>query len=153
MPLQPNLDIPPSPLGSPTPGMEEKFERFLQLKRQGVHFNEKLAGSSALKNPTLIQKLMASAGLSKSDQYATTLPEDLWDPSAFPVHAFKRELARSQQQITKRKEEEKLRTQREKIDFVPATNGERSFKGDDMSGVNGNGNSAAEIAGQARGSK
>ncbi|KAL9006701.1 MAG: hypothetical protein Q9188_000575 [Gyalolechia gomerana] len=147
MPLLPNLDIPPSPPGSPPPGMEEKFERFLQLKKQGVHFNDKLAGSSALKNPMLLQKLMASAGLSESDQYATALPEDLWDPSAFPNHAYKEELARSQQQITKRKEEENLRKQREKVDFVPTADAERSFRGDgttSMFGGKGNRDSAAE---------
>lgn len=147
MPLLPNLDIPPSPPGSPPPGMEEKFERFLQLKKQGVHFNDKLAGSSALKNPMLLQRLMASAGLSESDQYATALPEDLWDPSAFPNHAYKEELARSQQQIAKRKEEGNLRKQREKVDFVPTADAERSFRGDgttSMFGGKGNGDSAAE---------
>ncbi|KAL9031478.1 MAG: hypothetical protein Q9196_000500 [Gyalolechia fulgens] len=129
MPLLPDLNIPPSPPDSPPPGVEEKFERFLQLKSQGVHFNEKLAGSSALKNPMLLQKLMASAGLSESDQYATTLPEDLWDPSAFPKHAYKEELARSQQKTAKRKEEQNLPTQREKVEFVPAINTEGSVRG------------------------
>lgn len=132
MPLLPILDIPPSPTGSPPPEMEEKFERFLQLKKQGVHFNEKLAGSSALKNPTLFQKLLASAGLSESDQYATTLPESLWDPSAFPNHAYKEELASSQQRISKRKEEERLRTQRPKVDFIPAASPASSVRGDSM---------------------
>lgn len=101
--------------------MVQKFEHFMQLKRQGVHFNEKLAGSSALKNPALLQKLMASAGLEESDQYATTLPSDLWDPSAFPEWAYKEELAKSQQQIAAKGKADGLRTQRESVDFVPAT--------------------------------
>ncbi|KAL8843625.1 MAG: hypothetical protein Q9170_000129 [Blastenia crenularia] len=132
MPTIPNLDIPSSPPGSPPPGMEEKFEHFLQLKRKGVHFNEKLAGSSALKNPMLLQKLMASAGLAEGDQYVTALSKDFWDPSAFPAWAYKEELTTSQQSIARRKEEEKLRAQRDRVEFVPAANADKSVDGDDM---------------------
>ncbi|KAL9606694.1 MAG: hypothetical protein Q9179_000134 [Wetmoreana sp. 5 TL-2023] len=130
MPPLPNLDIPPSPPGSPPPGITEKFEHFMQLKKQGVHFNEKLASSSALKNPMLFQKLMASAGLAESDQYATTVPTHLWDPSAFPDWAYKEELAKSQQQIHDKRKEESMRTQREHIDFVPAVKPEGSINGE-----------------------
>lgn len=102
----------------------------MQLKKQGMHFNGKLAGSSALKNPMLLQKLMSSAGLIESDQYATTLPKDLWDPTAFPAWAYKEELAKSQQNVTSRKEDENARTQRDCVEFVPATNQGRSgFEG------------------------
>lgn len=52
------------------------------------------------------------------DQYATTLPKDVWDPSGFPAWAFKEELAKSQQEISKKREEAKARQQRESIDFV-----------------------------------
>ncbi|KAL8713482.1 MAG: hypothetical protein Q9220_002344 [cf. Caloplaca sp. 1 TL-2023] len=117
----PLFDIPPSPPGSPPPGTQQKFEHFLKLKMQGVHFNEKLARSSALKNPGLLQKVMASAGLAETDQYATPLPQNLCDPSVFPDWAYKEQLARSQQQLTKAKEEEKALAQRQKIDFVPGT--------------------------------
>ncbi|OBT69882.1 hypothetical protein VE03_00402 [Pseudogymnoascus sp. 23342-1-I1] len=118
MPSVPNFDIPPSPPGSPPPTTEKKFAHFLQLKKQGTHFNERLANSSALKNPSLMQKLMDFADVSEEDQYATTLPKDVWDPSAFPKWAYKEELAKSQQQVLKRKEEEKLGGPRE---FVPAS--------------------------------
>ena len=120
LPLVPNLDIPPSPPGSPPPGVDEKFSHFLKLKKQGVHFNEKLARSSALKNPSLLKKLMDFAGVEEHEQYATTLPKELWDPTGFPPWAYIEELTKSQQEVTKRKEEERLRTQRESIDFVPA---------------------------------
>ncbi|KAL8737357.1 MAG: hypothetical protein Q9181_001774 [Wetmoreana brouardii] len=130
MPPLLNLDIPPSPTGSPPSGMTEKFEHFMQLKKQGVHFNEKLASSSALKNPMLLQKLMASAGLAESDQHATTLPTDLWDPSAFPDWAYKEELAKSQQKIRDKGKEESMRTQRENIDFVAAVKPEGSINGE-----------------------
>ncbi|KAL8821575.1 MAG: hypothetical protein Q9223_000419 [Gallowayella weberi] len=120
LPTMVNLNIPPSPPGSPPPGMMQKFEHFMQLKKQGVHFNEKLAASSALKNPTLLPKLMSSAGLPDSHQYGTTLSKDIWDPSAFPDWAYKEELAKSQELITRRKEEDIVRTQRNSIDFVSA---------------------------------
>ncbi|KAL8658135.1 MAG: hypothetical protein Q9226_001254 [Calogaya cf. arnoldii] len=106
--------------------MSQKFDHFLQLKRQGMHFNGKLAGSSALKNPMLLQKLMSSAGLTEGDQYATTLPKDLWDPTAFPAWAYKEELAESHQNVTSRKNDEDARLQRDRVEFVPATDQGRS---------------------------
>jgi len=121
LPQIPNMSIPPSPPGSPPPGMEKKFEHFLELKRQGVHFNEKLARSSALKNPGLFQKLTASAGVDEHDQYSTTLPREIWDPTGFPSWAYKEELAKSQQELTKKNEEDKSRLQRESVSFISAT--------------------------------
>ncbi|KAI4222412.1 MAG: hypothetical protein L6R36_006175 [Xanthoria steineri] len=122
LPTVVDLNIPPSPPGSPPPGLSQKFEHFMLLKKQGMHFNDKLAGSSALKNPMLLQKLMSSAGLITNDQYATTLPKDLWDPTAFPAWAYKEELAKGQQDITSKKEDENTRRQRDCIEFIPATN-------------------------------
>ena len=121
LPTNPNLDIPPSPPGSPPPGVDQKFSHFRELKQQGIHFNEKLAHSSALKNPSLLARLMNAAGVSADQQYDTTLPNNLWDLSSFPPWAFKEELAKSQQEMLKRKEEERARSQRENINFVSAS--------------------------------
>lgn len=129
MPTKPNLDIPPSPPGSPNLGADQKFAHFLELKKQGVHFNAKLASSSALKNPSLLPKLMDFAGLDEPQQYATTLPVDLWDPAGFPEWAYKEELLKFQQSTLKRKEEEKAKASRESIDFVSATNSGQSSRG------------------------
>ena len=118
LPAIPNLDIPPSPPGSPPPGIDEKFSHFLELKKQGVHFNEKLARSTALKNPSLLKKLMGFAGIEEDEQYATTLSDDLWEPAGFPSWAYKEELAKSQQEVLKQKEQERARNQRESIEFV-----------------------------------
>jgi len=120
LPTIPNYDIPPSPPGSPIESTNSKFKHFLELKKQGVHFNEKLAKSSALKNPSLMQKLMNFADIDEAGQYATTLAKDLWDPNGFPEYAYKEELAHSQQKIRKKREDEKAKGQRESIDFVPA---------------------------------
>jgi hypothetical protein len=116
-PLIPNPDIPPSPPGSPDPVANKKFEHFLALKKDGLHFNEKLASSSSLRNPSLLSKMMEHAGIDDKAQYATSLPTDIWDLSALPAWTFKEELNKSQQDI-RRKFEEKRTAHREAIDFV-----------------------------------
>lgn len=121
MPSVPNFDIPPSPPGSPPPGPTAKFARFLELKKQGIHFNEKLERSSALRNPSLLQKLMDFAGISEEDQYASTLPPEVTVPTSFPAWAYVDQLGKTQQEITKKREAEKAKMQREAIDFVPST--------------------------------
>lgn len=118
LPTKPDLNIPQSPLGSPEPGTDQKFSHFLELKRQGIHFNTKLASSSALKNPSLLAKLMDFAGVGSKVQYTTTLPTELWDPMGFPTWAYKEELAEAQHGLSKKKEEERVGLQRESIDFV-----------------------------------
>ncbi|KAL8740917.1 MAG: hypothetical protein Q9190_006429 [Brigantiaea leucoxantha] len=152
LPVAPNLDIPPSPPGSPLLESEKKFEHFLELKKQGVHFNEKLASSPALKNPRLLQKLMQSAGLAENDQYATTLPKTIWDPSSFPAWAFKEELAKTQQATQQKRSDLSTKTQRSNLEFVSARNNETSKK--PTSAVDGpkSGLSAAErvMAGLSR---
>ncbi|KAK0628405.1 hypothetical protein B0T17DRAFT_522620 [Bombardia bombarda] len=142
LPAVPNMDIPGSPPGSPPPGLDAlnaKFDNFLKLKRtQGVHFNERLAASSALRNPALMDKLLAFVGVetdfvvSQEDdgssssstnntratgQYATTLATDLWDPAGFPEGAYKGPLRRTQE--LRQKERERARG--EPVDFVTAS--------------------------------
>ena len=130
LPTVPKYDIPPSPPGSPDASANSKFKHFLKLKRQGLHFNEKLARSSALKNPSLMQKLMGFSGISEAGQYSTTLSRNLWNPAAFPGHAYKDELAKSQQNVLRKREDAKTRSQRDALDFVPALgSGESSRAG------------------------
>ncbi|KAK2783927.1 hypothetical protein FQN52_009448 [Onygenales sp. PD_12] len=135
LPPIPNLDIPPSPPGSPNPAANQKFAHFLSLKRQGVHFNEKLASSSSLRNPGLLSKLMEHAGIDEQVQYATSLPADLWDTSTLPPWGYKEELQKSQQDIRRKIEEKKASTPREAIDFVSGgASGESSRGGTPASG-------------------
>jgi hypothetical protein len=130
LPSLPSYHIPPSPPGSPNESTNAKFKHFLELKKKGVHFNEKLANSSALKNPSLMQKLMDFSSIDEAGQYDTTLSKELWNPAAFPAYAYKEELAKNQQKILKKTEDEKARGQRENVDFVPAsTNVESTSKG------------------------
>ncbi|KAI8690913.1 hypothetical protein LRP88_08190 [Fusarium phalaenopsidis] len=122
LPSVPNLDIPPSPPGSPPPGANKKFEQFLELKKKGTHFNAKLEQSSALKNPSLMDKLMKFVDIDERDQYSTTISTELWDPSAFPEWAFKDKLRKIREKLAKEKEAEKAGGGRTAIDFVPSTN-------------------------------
>lgn len=121
LPSVPNMDIPPSPPGSPQPGANKKFDQFLELKKKGVHFNAKLEQSSALKNPSLMDKLMTFVEIDEGNQYSTTLPTDLWDPNGFPEWAFKDKLRRNVEKFAKEKEAEKASGGRTAIDFVPST--------------------------------
>ncbi|KAI0447456.1 HCNGP-like protein-domain-containing protein [Xylaria telfairii] len=98
LPTVPDMDIPPSPPGSPPPS--KKLENFLELKKKGVHFNARLAETTSMKNPALADKLMAFAELDHRDQYRTTLSADLhWDPDVFARHAYKEQLRQSQTDI------------------------------------------------------
>ena len=67
LPAVANMDIPPSPPGTPPAGHAEltaKVENLLQLKRtKGVHFNERLAGSAGMRNPALTDKLLRFVGI------------------------------------------------------------------------------------------
>jgi hypothetical protein len=154
LPTVPNYDIPLSPPESPGASANVKFKHFLRLKQQGIHFNEKLAKSSALKNPSLMQKLMDFSDIDEASQYSTTLPKNLWDPDGFPERAYKEGLARSQQKILKKREDENTRGQRDAVEFVPATaSGDSSRGGTPGAGGRMGQKSAAErvMAGLDRG--
>ncbi|KAJ9626327.1 hypothetical protein H2203_003959 [Taxawa tesnikishii (nom. ined.)] len=114
MPPVPNFDIPPSPPGSPPPTSTARFTRFLELKKKGVHFNERLNQSSALRNPSLLQNLMEFAGVSEEDSHTTTLPADAGVPTEFPKWAYVDELLKAHERIAK----QRARGQGEEVQFV-----------------------------------
>lgn len=117
LPTVPNFDIPPSPPGSPPQRATKKFAQFLELKKKGQHFNQRLESSTVLRDPGHSQKLMDFAGISEGDQYASTLPEHLAVPTVFPPWAYVEELRASQKKILKAKEQKQSGAPRE---FVPA---------------------------------
>lgn len=154
LPPVPNLDVPPSPPGTPPPSLgalTAKFETFLELKRKkGTHFNARLAQSTAMRNPSLMDKLLDFVGLEDpvaasdgkkgrpgasskggapalaqtnavADQYVTVLPLDIWDPTALPEWAFRGELRKAQEKVQKDREAERASGQRDAIEFVPSS--------------------------------
>ncbi|PYI09046.1 hypothetical protein BO78DRAFT_309106 [Aspergillus sclerotiicarbonarius CBS 121057] len=129
LPPIPNLDIPPSPPGSPNPAANAKFAHFLSLKKQGMHFNEKLAGSTSLKNPSLLKKMMDHAGIDDQAQYHASLPPEVWSANDLPNWGFKEELLKAQREIHSRAEERKLAGTRDAINFVAATSSESTRTG------------------------
>ncbi|PYH40529.1 HCNGP domain-containing protein [Aspergillus saccharolyticus JOP 1030-1] len=121
LPPVPNLDIPPSPPGSPDPSADAKFAHFLSLKKQGVHFNEKLSGSVSLKNPGLLKAMMTHAGIDDGTQYYTSLPPAIWDAPTLPSWGFTEKLRQTQCEFQRTVEGRMLAGQRERIPFVAAS--------------------------------
>ncbi|KAJ8107097.1 hypothetical protein OPT61_g9100 [Boeremia exigua] len=120
LPTVPNFAIPPSPPGSPPQRATKKFVQFLELKKKGQHFNQRLESSSVLRDPGHSQKLMDFAGISEEARYASSLPDSLAVPAVFPPWAYVEELRASQKRICKAKEQESQRTKmpREAIEFI-----------------------------------
>jgi hypothetical protein len=133
------MDIPPSPPGTPPPqhdALTEKFHTFLRLKRtRGVHFNERLAGASGMKNPAVMDKLLKFVGVETKfdtaadgadggggeggggravEQYATVLSAEVWDPACFPAWAYRGPLRRAHDRASKERE----RVRGEPVEFV-----------------------------------
>lgn len=79
--------------------------------------------------------------MEQGDQYATTLSMDVWDPLGFPAWAFKEQLAKTQQEILKKREEAISRQQRESIEFASVKGGGGSTSEASSKGFRG---SAAE---------
>ena len=120
----PATSLPPSPPGSPDPAANERFRRFLELKAKGIHFNEDLARKTNFRNPSLLSTMMSKIGVDEKAQYSTSLPLDLWDPTALPDWAYKEGLLKSQQEIQVQSEANKKRLSaagKRTIDFTPET--------------------------------
>ncbi|KAL4913197.1 nucleophile aminohydrolase [Aspergillus aurantiobrunneus] len=121
LPPVPNLDIPPSPPGSPKSSANVKFAHFLSLKKQDIHFNDKLAGSVSLKNPSLLRKMMEHAGIDDQVQYSSSLTPDLWNIPELPSWGYKEELLRAQRELNAKADEGRLKGHRDAIEFLPST--------------------------------
>jgi hypothetical protein len=125
LPTAPNWNIPPSPPGSPPQRATKKFSQFLDLKKKGQHFNQRLENSSVLRDPSHLLRLLDFAGISEEDQYASTLPDGLGVPVKWPEWAYGDELNASQKKIA----EARAKLPRESIDFVSARSAASSSTG------------------------
>lgn len=141
MPTVPDFDIPASP-SPPARNSEEaaalaattkKFERFLELKKQGVHFNQRLENTASLRNPSLLPKLMEFAGISKEESYASTLTDGMELPGVWPEQVWPENLVKINERLNRKRVGE-----REKVEFVAATrSGASSKSGTPGSGAEG----------------
>jgi hypothetical protein len=157
----PDTAIPPSPPGSPPRALTAKFDNFLALKQtKAIHFNARLAGSTAARNPALMDKLLGFVGVETSfdeegrsgaagggpeQQYATTLPADVWDPAALPAWAYKTPLRRAQERAAKERE----RGRGQPVEFVPAAAGTGSA-GESRSGTPGMAGGPTPVTGKRK---
>ncbi|KAF2876475.1 HCNGP-like protein-domain-containing protein [Massariosphaeria phaeospora] len=123
LPTIPNFDIPASPPGSPPHQTTQKFAKFLDLKKNGQHFHQRLESSLGLRDPGHLSRLMDFAGVNEDEQYCSSLPQDLAVPTIFPSWAYVEELHTSQKKIVKAREGQSSKTQREAIEFVSAKPG------------------------------
>jgi hypothetical protein len=121
LPTVPNFDIPPSPPGSPPQPSSSKFAQFLKLKEKGQHFNQRLEGSSVLRDPGHLKKLLDFAGISEEEQYASSLAADVAIPTVFPAWAYAEQLKASQKKMLKEREQQKSKAPRDALEFVSAT--------------------------------
>lgn len=138
LPTVPIFEIPPSPPGSPPQKATKKFAQFLELKKKGQHFNQRLESSSVLRDPGHLKRLLHFAGISEREQYVSALSEEVAVPSAFPPWAYFEELKASQKQIFKAREQQKSKVPREAVDFVSATkSGASSAAGTPGTAANG----------------
>ncbi|KAG5973931.1 hypothetical protein E4U58_003863 [Claviceps cyperi] len=137
LPSLPNLTIPSSPPGSPPPATTKKFQQFLHLKRQGTHFNSKLESSTALRNPSLTDKLLSFVDVTGPAQYETTVSLDLYDPTSFPAYAHREKLRKSREMLVKEREGEKVTARG--VDFVSASGTSTPVGGGGGGGAGGTG--------------
>ena len=114
LPPVPHIDIPPSPPGSPDPAITAKVQRFLELKKQGVHYNETLASKPALRNPSMFSNLMDFAGIGEKESYASALPPELQvgGPDGFHESQYVESL-----EADRKKKDEAHKKGRDKIEF------------------------------------
>lgn len=116
LPTVPNWDIPPSPPGSPPQTATKKFMQFLDLKKKGQHFNNRLESSSVLRDPNHLHRLNSFAGIGEVDQYISTLSDGLGVPARWPASAYGDELNATQKKM-------KASAARGPPTFVPAKPG------------------------------
>lgn len=100
-PSHPVSSLPPEPEGQADAQVTAKLKKFLDLKQEGIHFNEDLANRGSFRNPNLFASLLERIGLSPEAQYATTLPSNVFRIDLFPSWAYKEELSKSQQAFDK----------------------------------------------------
>ena len=130
MPTHANFAIPSST--SPPPKNSEeaatlaattkKFDRFLELKKQGLHFNARLLDSASLRNPSLLPKLMDFAGISEDESRASTFDvQDGGVPVEWPEEWYAENLVKENE-----RRERKAKEGRKEVEFVSAAAGGKS---------------------------
>lgn len=115
----------------------KKIRHFLSLKKQGVHFNERLLSSSALRDPGMVERLLKFAGIEGSAQYENALPEGTGVDVERWVGVRVEEVVGAMEE--RRRQEARGRTGKER-EFVPGKReGDREERGGLKGGKEGKG--------------
>ncbi|KAI9017810.1 HCNGP-like protein-domain-containing protein [Gaertneriomyces semiglobifer] len=88
-----NWGIPDEAVGECDPAIEQKVARFLSLKAQGMHFNDRLMRTHAFRNPSIMSKMIEFLGL---DETGSNYVKDVFDPKRWPKEAFYDEMLKTQ---------------------------------------------------------
>ncbi|CAD7971750.1 unnamed protein product [Amoebophrya sp. A25] len=75
-----HVELPPTPPGSPDPGLTARMERFMDLKARGKHLNDAIEASVDYQNPYILEKVIK---LFDIDEYCTNFPPEQFDPSLY----------------------------------------------------------------------
>lgn len=127
--LDPSFHIPASPPTSPPPGPAKQFAQFLKLKEKDVHFNQKLAGTMALRNPNILENLIRHVGVGTEGQYVTNYKKDVWstDPAVLSkgLEGQRRRGETVVQTLGRLQKEgfERAQKERKAVEFVGSTSG------------------------------
>jgi len=71
--------------------LQAKFDRFFQLKAEGIHFNERLEKNTSFHNPKIYAKLVEFVDI---DEHGSNL--DQYNPKGFPSSAYAEEILNAQ---------------------------------------------------------
>ncbi|KAI8910269.1 HCNGP-like protein-domain-containing protein [Gorgonomyces haynaldii] len=86
--------------GLPDPNLESKLNKWMDLKKQGLHLVERLEGTHAFRNPSIISKMVEYTGLT---EYGTNYSKYHYDPNRFPDNVYYEALEKEQSTIRTQK--------------------------------------------------
>ncbi|PVU98717.1 hypothetical protein BB559_001323 [Furculomyces boomerangus] len=104
------------PEGECDKALNEKFKHWLDLKKQGYHFNEQLQRNKNFRNPNIYTKFLEHLDIKET---GTNFPKDIFDPDRFPDNIYYDKL-NEQRTINeqKRVQEKQQFGKRSNIDFI-----------------------------------
>ncbi|KDQ07357.1 hypothetical protein BOTBODRAFT_180785 [Botryobasidium botryosum FD-172 SS1] len=115
--------IPPESGDPCSPAIEAKVAQFIDLKRQGKHFNDSLMSSHAFRNPHIYAKLVEFVDV---DETATNFPADLWNPLDTQPEWYADKIAKQQKEHAEQVSAAQAAGKRSTISFEPSSAAQRS---------------------------
>ncbi|KAK9711448.1 SAP30-binding protein, variant 2 [Basidiobolus ranarum] len=108
-----NYGIPGEPEDECDPDLQAKIAKWIELKNQGISFNDRLSKNKAFRNPNIYDKFVQFIEL---DETGSNFPSDIYDPKGFPPEAYSNEIEKLQK--LRAEERSRRQQQRAEIEFV-----------------------------------